>query len=69
MNLIVNIKQVYGNEAIYPACDTSRLFTTLTGRKTLTRHDLGIIRALGYNIQVNHGAAIALACQLNGSPA
>ena len=66
---IVDIKQVYGNETVYPVCENAKLFAQLAGTRTLTRSALSVIKQLGYDIQVSHSAVIAKACELNGSPA
>ena len=50
--IIVQIRQVYGNETIYPACKTSAFFAALAGTKTLTEGALRMIRAQGYEIEV-----------------
>lgn len=50
--LKVIIKNVYGNETIYPACDQSRLFAELAKQKTLTHREIRIIKELGYTIEV-----------------
>ena len=52
MNITVQIKNVYGKELIYPACETSRLLAELIGTKTFTRRDLDLIRRLGYLVGV-----------------
>jgi archaellum biogenesis ATPase FlaH len=52
MTITVEIKSVYGNEMIYPACDKARQFAALIGTKTLTRDAINKIKALGYDIQV-----------------
>jgi hypothetical protein len=52
MAITVEIKSVYGNEMIYPACDKARQFAALIGTKTLTRDAIAKIKALGYEIQV-----------------
>jgi hypothetical protein len=53
MNTIqVEIKTIYGNEKIYPACDKAEGFCKLIGQKTLTRYDIEHIKALGYEVQV-----------------
>ena len=52
MIIKVEIKTVYGNECIYPACDTSRLFIELVGGKTLSRDNITTIKALGYDVEV-----------------
>lgn len=50
MQITVTIKNVYGNETIYPACVNSRIFADMLNQKTLTRRDLAKIHALGYEI-------------------
>ena len=52
MTIQVTIKNVYGNETIYPACEKSKLFARLAGHKTLTRADIETIKALGYTFEV-----------------
>ena len=47
----LQIKSVYGNEMIYPACETSKTLANLTGKKTLNRNDLEMIESLGYVIE------------------
>lgn len=48
----IEIKNVYGNELIYPANDTAAKLANLTGKKTLSRVDLAIIKNLGFDIQI-----------------
>jgi hypothetical protein len=52
MTITVQIKNVYGNEAIYPICDKAKQFAALIGTKTLTRRAICQIETLGYLIQV-----------------
>ena len=52
MTITVQIKSVYGNEMIYPICNTAKLLADLTGKKTLTRSAIDQIKALGYTIEV-----------------
>ena len=51
-NITVDIKNVYGNELIYPVCFNAKKFTSLTKNKTLSKKDINIIRTLGFNIIV-----------------
>ena len=44
--LKLKIKNVYGVDRIYPACDMSEKLTLLTGRKTFDSQDLNIIKSL-----------------------
>ena len=53
MNQIqVEIKSVFGREVIYPACQKAEGFCQLIGQKSLTRHQVEQIKALGYEVQV-----------------
>ena len=53
MELIVNIKNVWGNYLIYPVNDTANKFANLLGKKTFNNFDLTRIEALGYKITQN----------------
>ena len=50
--IIVNVKNVYGNELIYPVCFNAKKFTSLTKNKTLNKKDIDIIKTLGYKVIV-----------------
>lgn len=52
MKIVVEIKNVYGNELIYPACEKAIEFTRLTGTKTLSPYHIERIKALGYTVEV-----------------
>lgn len=65
MQIVVTIRNVYGNEQIYPVCDAAKAFAAIAGTRTLTRETLKHVRALGYQIQVSAAATLAAACTLN----
>lgn len=48
----VQIKTIYGNEKIYPACPKAETFCKLIGQKTLTEIDIKRIKELGFEVQV-----------------
>jgi hypothetical protein len=50
MELTVKVKQIYGNDMIYPVNDTAQKFANLIGKKTFSKVDLAIISNLGYKI-------------------
>jgi hypothetical protein len=52
MKIQVTVRDIYGLQTIYPACDVAKLFARLAGTKTLTRHALETIKALGYQVEV-----------------
>lgn len=52
MKITIEIKNVYGIETVYPACKAAELFARIAGTRTLTRHALRDIKALGYVIEI-----------------
>jgi hypothetical protein len=52
MEITVEIKSVYGNRSIYPACSKSKLLADIAGTKTFTDRALQAIKCLGYSITV-----------------
>ena len=51
MQLIVEIKNVYGVQRIYAVCNNAKLITKLKQSKTLSKDDISILRELGYQIE------------------
>jgi len=47
----VEIRNVFGNDLIYPANEAAELFTKISGKKTLDANDLDNIRALGFLVK------------------
>lgn len=43
----VQIKNVYGNELIYPACEQSEIFAKIAGSQTLTQQTIDYMKQLG----------------------
>ena len=50
MRIVVRITNIYGKPTVYPVCEKAKLFTTLTGKKTLSGADCRIMRELGVKI-------------------
>ena len=48
----VKIQNVYGQSLIYPINPQAVEFTKLTGKKTLSRSDLAIIKTLSFDVEV-----------------
>jgi hypothetical protein len=48
----VEVKTVYGNRAIYPACEKANHFAGLAGTRTFTDRAIEHIKALGYRVEV-----------------
>lgn len=57
--LLVRIKNAYGNELIYPACETAQTFANLIGAKTFNKTQLRLIQSLGYTVQQAQASALA----------
>lgn len=52
MTIQVTIKNVYGEQKVYPACDKSKAFAMIAGHRTLTDFTISQIKALGFTIKV-----------------
>jgi hypothetical protein len=52
MQIIIELKSVYGLQTYYPYCEKSKLFAKIAGTKTLTKHALTDIKKLGYEIHI-----------------
>ena len=52
MEALVNIKNVYGTETVYPANHTAELLARLAGTKTLTESTISLAKQLGYTFSV-----------------
>lgn len=50
--ITVQIKNVYGEQKVYPVCAESEFFTKLAGTKTLTQDKINLIKQMGYIINV-----------------
>lgn len=48
----VRIVSQFGQERIFPVCEKAELFCKIAGAKTLTRDNIGHIKALGYSVEV-----------------
>ena len=50
---IFKIKNVYGNDLVYPVNTEAMLFAKLINKKTLNGFELKTISSLGFNVTVN----------------
>lgn len=51
MILELQVKQVYGQDRIYPMNETARKVTDLLKRKTLTKDEIDILKAIGFTLK------------------
>lgn len=52
MKIYITAQNKYGNDLLYPACETSKIFAELTRKKTLDISDLMKIKKLGYEVEI-----------------
>lgn len=52
MTIKVIIKNIYGNNLIYPVCEKAMLFAAIAGQKTLTQATIAKIKGLGFDVLV-----------------
>lgn len=50
--VIVRITNNYGARAVYPVCETAKIFAAIAGTKTLKPETINCIKALGYEVVV-----------------
>lgn len=50
--IIVQVRNVYGVDKVYPVCFNAKQFSKIAGTKTLTPEVLTWIKALGYTVEV-----------------
>ena len=49
--ILIEVRDVYGHEKYYPACDASKIFAKLTRTITLTPAAINDIKKLGYEVK------------------
>lgn len=57
--ITVEIKNIYGNRMVYPACQESELLAKLAGAKTFTSQAMKILGDLGYTIHIKAQSLVA----------
>tara|TARA_R100000664_G_C2730491_1_gene121166 strand:- start:744 stop:995 length:252 start_codon:yes stop_codon:yes gene_type:complete len=52
--IVVEIRNVYGEDKVYPVCEHAKIFADIAGTKTLTEDTLDKIESLGYELILEH---------------
>lgn len=52
MQVVVKVRNVYGNELIYPVCERAKMCAELTGTKTLSQRNVDTLKCLGFEFIV-----------------
>jgi hypothetical protein len=50
MEIKVTIKNVYGQDLVYPVCPKAKIFAQISGTTTITPETLSKIMLLGYDV-------------------
>ena len=58
MEIVISVKNNYGNVMYYPECKDSEVFARIAGTKTLTEGVIKLIKELGYTIKVKQQEVI-----------
>lgn len=61
MEIVVQVRSVYGNDLVYPQSPIAHLFALLIGAKTFNAKRLRLIKELGYEIKVDNGDVLPFA--------
>jgi hypothetical protein len=58
LQITVELKNVYGNEKIYPVCENAHTFAKIAGKKTLDKTDLRHIKQLGFVVNLKQKSLV-----------
>ena len=53
--IILQVKNVYGNDLIYPSCHIANALIKLKDKKTFNKSDLEVFKSLGLSLQWKAG--------------
>ena len=51
-SIVVQIKNVFGIDKVYPVCVNAQSFASIAGTETLTKETIKHVQALGYAVTV-----------------
>jgi hypothetical protein len=51
--IVVMVKDIYGRRTVYPVCPQAKIFAQIAGAKTLTPQVVGLIKDLGYRVNID----------------
>lgn len=50
-DIFITVRHVFGNQNVYPACETSEVLAKLMRKKTFSTGDFESIKKLGFNMK------------------
>jgi hypothetical protein len=51
--VMVMVKDIYGRRTVYPVCPQAKIFAQIAGTTTLTPQVVGLIKDLGYRVNID----------------
>tara|TARA_R110001606_G_scaffold130424_1_gene265822 strand:+ start:1019 stop:1255 length:237 start_codon:yes stop_codon:yes gene_type:complete len=54
MKILITVKEKYGNELLYPLCDTAKKVCELLGTKTIPKDKIKTLDSLGFKVTMSY---------------
>ena len=68
MKILITVKEKYGNELLYPLCDTAKKVCELLGTKTIPKDKVKTLEDLGYRITMSYYQSLEFEHLMVGYP-
>ena len=68
MKILITVKEKYGNELLYPLCDTAKLICELLGTKTISKDKIKTLEDLGYKVTMSYEQSLEFEHLMVGYP-
>ena len=68
MQVLITVKEKYGNELLYPLNNTAKLICTLLGTKTIAKDKVKPLEDLGYRITMSYYQSLEFEHLMVGYP-
>ena len=54
MKILITVKEIYGNQLLYPLCDTGKKLCKLLGTKTIPKDKIKELGSLGFEVTMSY---------------
>ena len=68
MQVLITVKERYGNELLYPLNDTAKLICKLLGTKTIAKEKVKPLEDLGYRVTMSYEQSLEFEHLVAGFP-
>ncbi len=68
MKILITVKENYGNELLYPLCDTAKKVCELLGTKTISKDKIKTLEDLGYKVTMSYEQSLEFEHLMVGYP-